>query len=339
MRHWIGRAIAGVALALAAGTAVAQDEARYKYGTFLAENYYQAQADKYFAEEVTKRTNGKVRFQFFWQGSIGKDTELFALTKSGAVDFGAIVTGMFPSDLPYASVTNALPMVFSDGPKVVQVTRELYAKNPRLLAELKAANLQPLIFRHLPTYRIFCREPVKNMASLKGKKILTYGAYVPQMFNALGAVPVNINLTEVYEGLQRGTLDCAYLHAAAAEFRKWHEVAPYISDLDFGVINAYVIFMNRAKWEAMSPATQKIFAEVADEATRRAIADMQAENDKGLQRMLDKGAKMVVFEEKDAVAKAVPDMLQLWTAKMEGTGGGDAKSVSDEIRSKLAVRK
>jgi len=334
-------ALLGSLAVAAAHTAALADDyptVNLKYGHLIAENYYQAAADKYFAAELAKRSDGKITTTFFWQESIGTIKELLGLTAAGAVDIGGVITGYFPSDLAFTSMTNALPMTFFDGRKVVEVTRELYKTNPSIVKELEAANLKPLIMRFLPNYRIICREPIRTLADLKGKKILSYGQFVPVVFDAVGALGVDAALSDTYEALQRGVIDCGYMHSAGIEFRKWHEVAPYLSDIDFGVINAYVVMMNLDRWKSFSPDVQAMIDEVALEASNIAIGDMQAEDERARQAMLDNGATLVVFEDKEAMAALVPDMIDRWVETMAKQGRGDeAKVLGDQARAALAT--
>jgi len=332
--------IAGMATLMAAslatttaGMAGEYDDVSLRYASFLPENYYQSEADKLFIQRVAEGSDGAVKIQPFWQASLGKPRELLALTSSGAVDFSNIVTGFYPSELPFSSVTNALPMVFFDGEKVVEATADLYKNNPTISAELAKNNLEPVLMRFLPNYRIICTSPIRTMDDLRGKKIQTYGAFVPVVMEAIGAVPVNAPLTETYESLQRGVLDCGYLHQRGMEFRKWHEVAPYLSDIDFGVINAYVVFMNKARFDSLNEATRTLIKEAGAEATAKALVDMATEDSLGRDDMLAAGAELVEFQDKEALRAAVPDMLQVWAKQMAESGHEkEANEVVEALR-------
>jgi TRAP-type C4-dicarboxylate transport system substrate-binding protein len=323
----------GAALATGNGAVAGEyDDVTLRYASFLPENYYQSQADKQFIEQVGKGSGGAIRIQPFWQASLGKDTEMLALVSSGAVDFGNVVTGYFPSELPFAAVTNALPMVFFDGKAVVAATADLYEKNPTIKAELDKNNLTPILMRYLPNYRIICTTPIRTMQDLKGKKIQTYGAFVPVVMESIGAVPVSAPLPETYESLQRGVLDCGYLHQGGMEFRKWHEVARYLIDIDFGAINAYVVFMNKQRFDSLNEASRALIKTAGAEATAKAIADMTAEDAKGRAAMIAAGVTVVEFQETEALRAAVPDMLGVWTKRMSEAGkGAEAESIAQTL--------
>lgn len=324
----------GAALATGSGAVAGEyDEVTLRYASFLPENYYQSQADKLFIEQVGKGSGGAIKIQPFWQASLGKDTEMLALVSSGAVDFGNVVTGYFPSELPFAAVTNALPMVFFDGKAVVAATADLYANNPTIKAELDRNNLVPILMRYLPNYRLICTSPIRTMQDLKGKKIQTYGAFVPLVMDAIGAVPVNVQtVSETYESLQRGVIDCGYLHQGGMAFRKWHEVAPYLIDIDFGAINAYVVFMNKKRFDGLTEASRALIKTAGADATAKAIADMAAEDTKGRAEMIAGGVTVVEFQETDALRAAVPDMLAVWTKRMGEAGkGAEAQSIAETL--------
>lgn len=317
----------------AAATAGEYDDVSLRYASFLPENYYQSAADKLFIERVKEGSDGAITIQPFWQASLGKPTELLALTSSGAVDFANIVTGYFPAELAFTSVTNALPMVFFDGEAVIEATADLYKNNPTISAELAKNKLEPILMRFLPNYRIICTSPIRTMEDLRGKKIQSYGAFVPVVMEAIGAVPVNAPLTETYESLQRGVLDCAYLHQRGMEFRKWHEVAPYLSDIDFGVINAYVVFMNKDRFDSLNEASQALIKAAGAEATAKAMIDMATEDGLGRDDMLANGAELVEFEDVEELRAAVPDMLEVWAANMAKSGKGEeANEIVEALR-------
>lgn len=328
-------ALAGAAVLASFQAAYAEyDNVKLRLATFLASNYYQTQADQQFIEEVKTGSDGAITIEPFWQGTLGGAYEMLNLVRSGAVDFGSVVPGFFPSELSLAAVTNTLPMVFFDGKGVVNASQVLFSENEMIKAELEENNLKPLIFRYLPNYRILCTSPIRTMADLEGKRILSYGTFVPEVFKAIGAVPVDNDLPEVYENLSRGVLDCAYLHHGGMHFRKWHEVAPYLSDIDFGTITAYTVMMNLDKFNSLSGESQALIEAAAKKATDKAVADMAVADEQGRKDMLAEGAELVEFQDKAEISERVPDMLALWVDSMSDQGQGDAATaIADQVKS------
>ena len=56
------------------------------------------------------------------------------------------------------------------------------------------------------------RRSATAVAKLKGKKIRSFGADIPKAFTAIGAVPVTVAPTDIYEALQHGTLDYSFIN-------------------------------------------------------------------------------------------------------------------------------
>src|SRR3546814_2387778 len=56
-------------------------------------------------------------------------------------------------------------------------------------------------------YHLLCTKAVKSLADLKGLKVRAASSSAA-LVQALGATPVNVAVTEIYEALQRGQVDC-----------------------------------------------------------------------------------------------------------------------------------
>lgn len=290
------------------GGSVAADEARYAVA--MPEASFLTEIDKTFLEGVASASD--LEFTTFFDSTFGGFDETFDLVSQGAVQMGAIVTGYHPSQLPLFGAANALPAVFPDGRAAVEAARTL-AEEPAVKAELKRSGLVPVLYRPLPQYRIMCTDPVAELADLRGKKVRTYGAYIPRLFEALGAVPVDVALPEFYEALERGTVDCGYFTYALFEQFKIHEVAPYISDLEFGAINGYTVFANAAWWNALSDETRGHLETAAQAAEGMGFDLIEAAEDEALAAMLDDDGTLVEFEEKEAFYAALPDTVAMWS--------------------------
>lgn len=292
----------------------------FRYGNGLPKALYLTKPDQYFAKKLEEKSGGKIKVRMFFSGAIGKANEMLDLVGKGAVDYGAIVQGYFGSRIPFAAMSNSLPMTFFDGPKILKAAQTVDAKDATVQAELKRNNIKPLVYRYLPNYRLICTKPVKTVADLKGLKIRTFGAYMPKMFNALGATPVNVLPSDMYESLKRGSMDCAYLTYGLFRVFKLHEVAKNIIEVDFGAINAYFMVMNRQRWEKLPPKVKSLVLEAASEATEYGVKITQEAEAAALKAMLDQGARLVRFEEQSKLRDAVPDMQALWIADMKKIG-------------------
>lgn len=316
--------------------AAAQDypEMTFKYSSNIPEVINTSQIDTYFSAELEKRSGGKLKIQHFWANTLGGEAEIVDLVGSGAVDMALIVTGNQNARMPFAAVTNALPHTFYDGPKLVTLSRDLFENNPTVKAELDAANLHPILFRYLPDYRLFCgTKPLKTMADFQNLKTRSYGAYVPVMFGALGAVPVNIPPNDMIQAMKTGALDCTYMFNSAVPLFKVDQVAKYGTDLSFGVINAHTLFMSKTKWEALPEDVRKLMNEVAADAEAFGNALIADAESKAVGILKAGGMEIVAFDETDRFDAAIPDLLDVWAKNMEAAGkGAEAAEMAAYVR-------
>lgn len=323
------------AAALFISPAAAQDipEMKLRYSAHVPEALYLSKIDISFTTEITEKTGGKVKFEHFWSNALGGEAEMAQMVGADAVDMATIVTGNNPSLLPLSGVTNAVPFLFFDGASAVEATRRLFNENDAVKAEFAAANLKPLIIRHLPEYRLLCRAPVRTLADLQGKKVRTYGAFVPQMFAALGSVPVTILPLEMNEALERGTVDCIYLTYATFQALKLYKAAKYVIGINFGTINAYTTFTSQSRWDSWPESLHAIVMEAASNAEKTSLAISKEADDNALAAMIADGAELVTFEEQDKLAAVIPDMLDIWVAKAGEQGRGEqAKQIAEMLR-------
>ncbi|MEC9343315.1 MAG: TRAP transporter substrate-binding protein DctP [Pseudomonadota bacterium] len=321
--------------ALGAASAQAQDypKMNLRYSSNIPEVVNTSKIDTYFSSEIEKRSGGAIKIQHFWANSLGGEAEIVDLVGSGAIDLGLIVMGNQAARMPLAAVTNALPFTFEDGPTVNRLTRELMTGNAAVKAELDAAKLHPLLFRYLPDYRVYCTKPIRTLDDFKNVKARSYGAFVPIMFESIGAVPVNIPPVDMVQAMQSGAMDCTYMFNSAVKAFKIDQVAKYATDLSFGVISAHTLFVSTEKWASWPENVRKLFEEVAADAEKYGNELIAADEAKAESAIEEAGLEIVHFEEADKLKAEVPDMLGIWAEKMAEAGKGDeAKEIAEYIR-------
>ena len=334
MMKTIRAGLAAVALLGAAASAQAEEypSMTFRYATGFPEAVYMNEPAKWFAQEVEKRSGGKIKVRMFFGGTLGKSNEILDLVAKGAVDMGSVVQGYFTSNLPFAAMTNSLPMTFFDGEAAMRAAMKMEKENQDQIAEYERNNIKPLIHRYLPNYKLICTKEVRTMSDLQELKVRTFGNYMPKMFAAIGVTPVNVLPTENYEALKRGSMDCSYLTNANFLAYKLHEVAPNVIDVKFGGINAYFLAMNLDKFNSLPKAAQDLLVQVGLEATEFAAEQTEAIEAQALETMLDDGAKLIKFEDQDKLEAAVPDMVDLWIEAMAEQGlEAEARQYAKEI--------
>jgi TRAP-type transport system periplasmic protein len=308
-------------------------EMKLRYSSNIPEVVNTSLIDTYFSSEIEKRSGGKIKIQHFWANTLGGGAEIVDLVGSGAIDLGLIVMGNQTARMPFAAVTNALPMTYWDGPKLNALTRDIMTNNPTVVAELAQTNLHPLLFRYLPDYRAYCNKPLKTMDDFKNVKIRSYGSFVPVMFESLGAVPVNIPPGDMVQAMQTGAMDCTYMFNSAVKAFKIDQVADYATDLSFGMISAHTLFVSIDKWESWPQDVRTLFEEVAADAEAYGNELIARDEATAVDAITEAGLEIIPFEDMEGLKASVPDMLDIWVKSMGESGKGEeAQQLVDHIR-------
>lgn len=326
--------------ALLTGTGVAVADVpsgTWNVGHFSAEAWSSSQVDVMFMQEVTERTGGAIRGRFHWAGAMGSGTELLELTAAGAVDIGTLVPSYFPGQMPLLALASSLPLTWDDPVLAREVMRNLVEKNEHVREELQRNNVWPILYHVLPAYRLQCTVPVRRLEDLRGLRIRTFGEWPPQMFQHLGAIPVNIAMTEVYEGLQRASLDCAYLSIEGAAALKIAEVARYWSDINLGSFGGYPLFVAKNRYDSWSDEFRQILNEAAAEAENYEKSRYQQLEEETITAVQGMGVEIVTFQDQDRLRAETPNYLEKWVEVMCGRNlCAEAESVAADVRTVMA---
>src|SRR3546814_12205465 len=87
-------------------------ETKFRLAGFLTPKHPLAvSGERYFMDQVTKLTDGKITFEYYPAGQLGKAADLLTRTTSGPADIGMISPASIPDQLPMSTV-GELPSLF-----------------------------------------------------------------------------------------------------------------------------------------------------------------------------------------------------------------------------------
>lgn len=140
-----------------------------------------------------------------------------------------------PSELPVANAVQELGFNYTDPLTAIFAVADFSTHNATQLQEWQDNGVVYLGAYATPPYLLFCREPVRNLDEIKGKRIRTAGSTVSRWVELVGGIPVNVPSSEMYSGLDRGSLDCATNAGNDLIDRSLWEVAPHTTVLPTGM--------------------------------------------------------------------------------------------------------
>ena len=290
-----------------------------------------AEALKWWAAELDARSKGQIKIKFFWSQSLVKGKETFKAVGSGLADMGSIIGVYTPADLPIWNFANA-PFAISDAWVGMRTWHELRQTLPELANETQKKNVK-ILFNNTtgPVQLLSAKAPMTTMAELKGKKIRTTGGWT-QLFKDLGAVPVRIGFGELYQALDRGTIDATINYTPFVRSYKHYEVAGHLTEANMGQLLGYGGGINLKLFNGMPKNLQDILVKTSDEYMNvYAKNSIEASDNDKTAMMAGIDGKKVQFHTLSASERAIWEgkaqrFTVEWKAKMEKKGV-DAKKI------------
>jgi TRAP-type C4-dicarboxylate transport system substrate-binding protein len=226
---------------------------------------FSARAHTWWAEEVGRRTGGKVQISLHYGGSLANHSEMVKLVGSGAIDMGESVWAPYnPRVFPLHTVTDG-PVIWSKRPvALIHAGMQLEKEFPEVEAENTKVNLKRLTWEGAGISGIIMRnKKVMKVEDFKGLQIRTAGKYLqPPLMKAVGAVPVGIPFPELYDSMQKGMLDGATGTMGLFIGNKLHEVCKYYIDIGIGGDPGQGIMINLDKWKSLPSDVQQVMMQL-----------------------------------------------------------------------------
>jgi len=215
-----------------------------------------------WAQEITQKTNGRVKITSYPSGSLTPGPEEYDGAVMGISDLACTCLAYSRGRFPLMEVTD-LPLGYPSAAIATKVVNGLYKKfKPAELADVHVIYL----FANGP-YHIHSRIPINNLEDIQGKKIRATGLS-SKIVESLGAVPVAMTNPEAYDAIQKGVVTGSHTTAESLYCVKLSEVTDYTTEIYLGS-TAFVFVMNLKKWNALPEEIKQVFNEVSKSSLER----------------------------------------------------------------------
>ncbi|QNU64892.1 C4-dicarboxylate TRAP transporter substrate-binding protein [Vreelandella titanicae] len=203
-----------------------------------------------------------------------------------------------PSEMPVANAVQELGFNYDDPLIGILAVTDFSLNNPTQLAEWEELDIVYLGAYNTPSYVLFCREPVRNLEELRGKRIRTAGSTVSAWVEQAGGTPVNVPSSEMYSGLDRGSLDCASNAANDLIDRSLWEVAEHTTLLPTGMYWSGPQWgFNSGFWASLNDEERDVFKEATAKAMTRMIVQYLGASEAALEEAASHGNNIYEPEE------------------------------------------
>ena len=256
------------------------------------------------AEEFARRANERLPegWEVFVYGSsqLGGDELLLQKIKLGTVEF-ALPSTVMSSQIDAFGLFE-MPYLVRDRNHMRAIEQRVVWPELAPLAEAAGYAIVAVWengFRHVTN----SARPIAGPADLAGIKLRTpRGVWRVRLFQALGATPTPMPLSEVFIGLQTGVIDGQENPLAQIWSSKLHEVQEYLSLTRHVYTPAYVV-VSPSRWAALPNDVRSVLSEEA-RATQAFVHQTAARLDEELLERIREAGVAVNTPDRQAFVRA-----------------------------------
>ncbi len=323
-----------VAAMLMAGSSLASaQEFKLRWGHYLGKGPF-LEIEQKFAEAIERRTDGRVKIDITYAGGLGKGNEVMTLAGRGAIDMAAAPPGYYGDQLLFWKAFQ-VPFIFTTPQQAMMVLAKSLEEFPVYKEEMDKMNVIWLFQQPLGVYFLTGPgEACDSIAGLEGKKLRSFGKDVPKAHNAIGAVPVNVRPVEVYEALQRGTIDYSFLNAGNIQQYKLYEPGKY-SCGPIMAITGHNIVIGKNSWNKLPKDIQDIFMDQARKSHAEYLAWLTDFEASAVENIKKAGGVFKQFPAEQLAnwKSMAPPFLDAWEEDVAKRGQGEmARKVAKRWR-------
>jgi TRAP-type C4-dicarboxylate transport system substrate-binding protein len=272
-------------------------------------------------DEIQKATEGRVRFERYYSGSLAKPADQLRAASSGLAGMSLVVPSYVPGQLPLANV-GSNPAFWEDSWTGSKAYFALYQQEPAMKAELDKQGVTLIAALATPTYYPLGRAiELHSLDQLKGMRIMTSGQ-IAVLLKSLGAQIVSVPTPEGYEVLQRGTVDGAVYGLTSAATYGIQDVVKSLWQLPLGGLPMLVV-MNKGVWNSISKEDQQAIQKVVEGYPDAFHKIYQIGGDgESLKKFVAAGVKIIKADDasRKALRTAAEKVWDQWAGEREAAG-------------------
>jgi TRAP-type C4-dicarboxylate transport system substrate-binding protein len=204
-----------------------------------------------WSKAVMADAESTLDIKIFYGTALGTAANIYDRTVNGVVEISFGTFGDLTGQFQKVNVVS-LPFETKDCTEGALALWSLY-KNGALADEMGA--VRPLALFTFPGIVLTSKKSIRNAADLAGVKVAAGGRLVAQGLQVLGAVPVTLVPTELYQALQRDIVNGVTISWAGVSIFKLDEITKYSLDMPLGVVPGY-FFMNKDAYARLPAAAR-----------------------------------------------------------------------------------
>jgi len=242
------------------------------------------------AKEISKRTEGRVKFRFYPGGVMGNDATVLRKIRIGQLHGAALTSGGVAKIYPDSQIYN-IPFAFSSYAEVDYVRQRM---DSRIIDGLKKKGFVSFGLSGGGFAYLMSSSRLDAIGDLKHQKVWSpQGDRISRAaFESIGVTPIPLPLTDVLTGLQTGLINTVGSSPIGAIALQWHTRVKYLTDIPLLYLYATMI-VKRKVFERLSPADQKIVAEVMGRTFKKISEKNRQDNAAAREALQNQGISFI----------------------------------------------
>lgn len=290
------------------------DAVKLTYSNFFPATHVQSKLAEAWAKEVEKRTEGKVKVEYYPGQTLTKADQVYDGVVNGISDVGFSVLGYTRGRFPLMEVVD-LPLGYKNGVEATNVANAVYDKfKDQVLNDTVVMYLHA----HGPGLVHTKDKAVRKLEDMKGLKIRSHGTS-QKVVKALGGTPVAQPMPETYQSLQKGVVDGAVYPLESNKGWKLGEVIDFAT-LDFpaAYTTTFFVTMNKDKWNALPDNVKAVIKKINEEWIPQHAKAWDESDQEGLAFLKEKKKEIIELDAQEGKrwADAVQPVLSEFVDEM-----------------------
>ncbi|MDR5701601.1 TRAP transporter substrate-binding protein DctP [Agromyces aerolatus] len=268
-----------------------------------------------FMEQVTEATDGKITFETYYAAALHPVTEALSAIQTGLTDITFVSptnvpdlmpTGVWETTISQNAINPEFPMSLIEGTPVQFAAYQGGA----LADELATYDAETLVTWGTAQNSVMCKPEVTTAEQAAGKTIRTPGPPYLEEVEQLSMTNVTLPVTDVFEGLQRGVIDC-FMNVISPfiTLGVWDE-AKYFIPAHFATSSGSQLVIKKSVLESLPLEAQQILFDARVDLLAKIV---EASLERNVQWANEAPGKGVVFADPTSFNEAIDVAREAYT--------------------------
>jgi TRAP-type C4-dicarboxylate transport system substrate-binding protein len=262
----------------------------FKIATVSPDGTFWMQEMRAGAEEIAKKTQGRVKFKFYPGGVMGSDESVLRKIRIGQLQGGAVTAASMIAIAPDITIYE-LPYLFESVDQVDYVRSKMDAG---LITALEEKGFVSFGLAEGGFSYMMPDEALQSVADVRNKKVWLPSNHPvgEAVFSSADISPVPLTLSDVLTGLQTGLIDTIIAPPIGAIALQWHTKIQYVMDEPLTYFSALLVIDKKA-FNKLKDEDREIVRSVMGNTFKKINEQNRKDNVEAKQALVNQGIKFI----------------------------------------------